>query len=193
MSGYDFSIVHRPGASMGKPDAMSRCHAFSGGSKASQSLPTSLLKPGQLVLSAIRSNPLPIGSLAPYETNLVPHLQALQEQDPVLMPLIQFLQDINLPQSEDIQDQITGFSMIDEVIHFNSLIYIPDDNAIKLEILKQNHDSPSAGHFGQAKTFALVTQSFYWPGLRTFVNDYVKSCDTCARNKMPHHKPFFFH
>ena len=76
---------------MGKPDAMSRRHDFFGGSKASQSLPTSLLKPGQLVLSAIRSNPLPTDSLAPFETNLVPCLQALQEQDPVLILLILFL------------------------------------------------------------------------------------------------------
>ena len=33
LSGYDFSIVYCPGASMGKPDAMSRCHDFSRGVK----------------------------------------------------------------------------------------------------------------------------------------------------------------
>src|ERR1035438_3729240 len=53
LAGYDFTIVYHPGSAMGKPDAMSRHHNFSEGSKASQSPPMTLLKPGQLMLAAI--------------------------------------------------------------------------------------------------------------------------------------------
>ena len=106
------------------------------------------------------------------------------------MPLLPYLQDLDIPQPPDIQVDITGFSLVDDIVHFNSLIYVPDNNALKIDILWQNYDSHSAGHFGQAKTFDLVTQTFYWPGLCAFVNDYVNSCDTCACNKMPWHKPF---
>ena len=74
LSGYEFSIIYYPGISMGKPDAMLRYHDFSRGSKASQSLPTSLLKPGQLILSVIGSAPPPLDSLVLFETNIVSQL-----------------------------------------------------------------------------------------------------------------------
>ena len=89
---------------MGKPDPMSRCHDFSEGSKASQSIPTALLKPGQLILSTTGPSSLVLAPLVSssillifFKTNIIPHLQTLQEQDPVLIPLILFLQDIDLP------------------------------------------------------------------------------------------------
>ena len=175
---------------MGKPDAMSRCHDFSEGSKASQLPPTTLLKPGQLMLAAINTPEEPPKILHSTSSDILPRLGTLQKQDPVLMPLLPYLQDLDIPQPPEIQVDITGFLLIDDIVHFNSLIYVPDDNPLKIDILRQNHDSHFAGHFGQAKTFDLVTQTFYWPGLCAFVNDYVKSCDTCACNKMPRHKPF---
>ena len=60
----------------------------------------------------------------------------------------------------------------------------------KLEILRARHDSLSAGHPGQKKTFELVAKDFYWPGMRTYINNYVDTCDTCQRSKTPRHKPY---
>ncbi len=34
------------------------------------------------------------------------------------------------------------------------------DSDKQLEVVKQRHDSPVAGHFGQAKTYDLVTRDF---------------------------------
>ena len=46
---------------------------------------------------------------------------------------------------------------------FNNLIYVPSlAKDLQLRILQDHHDSPSAGHFGQAKTFELVSWNFYW-------------------------------
>jgi hypothetical protein len=75
---------------------------------------------------------------------------------------------------------------------FNGLVYVPDDDAIKLEILRKCHDASSTGHFGQAKTLELVTRDFHWFRVRSFVKRYVSTCDTCARAKMPRHKPYGF-
>jgi hypothetical protein len=44
-----------------------------------------------------------------------------------------------------------------------------------------------AGHFGIAKTIELVERSFWWPHLQQFVEDYICTCDTCCRAKMPRH------
>ena len=47
-----------------------------------------------------------------------------------------------------------------------------------------------AGHFGIARTQALVAQYFFWPGLASSVSSYVLSCDACQRNKVVRHAPF---
>ena len=35
-------------------------------------------------------------------------------------------------------------------------IYIPDDQALRLDIVKLHHDTPIAGHLGREKTLELV-------------------------------------
>lgn len=63
----------------------------------------------------------------------------------------------------------------------NWKIVIPTAN--RAEILQMFHDDPTAGHFGIAKTYARVTELYYWPGLRKSVYSYVKKCPICAASK----------
>ena len=43
--------------------------------------------------------------------------------------------------------------------------------------------TPLAGHYGLARTQALVGQYFKWQGLATAVEAYVRSCDACQSVK----------
>ena len=43
---------------------------------------------------------------------------------------------------------------------------------------------------GQNRTLELIRCEDTWPGLRTFVKDYISSCMTCAHAKVPRHKPY---
>ena len=70
------------------------------------------------------------------------------------------------------------------------LVYIPNEPAIKLEILRRSHDLKTAGHFGQVKTLEIVSRDYYWPRMRQYINLYVSSCDTCSRNKSPRHAKY---
>ena len=47
-----------------------------------------------------------------------------------------------------------------------------------------------AGHYGVARTQALIAQYFKWPGLATSVSNYECSCDLCQRNKVVRHAPY---
>jgi len=67
---------------------------------------------------------------------------------------------------------------------------VPDDSHIKLQIFESRHDSPLAGHFGQEKTYSLISRDFYWPGMTRDVKDYVSRCYDCNRNKSSNHKKF---
>ena len=67
-------------------------------------------------------------------------------------------------------------------------IYIPADTEIKLRILEAHHDGKTASHLGQDKTWKLIAREYTWPGMREFVNEYVRTCDTCTRNKTTRHR-----
>jgi hypothetical protein len=41
-------------------------------------------------------------------------------------------------------------------------------------LLKENHMGRLAGHFGHDKTFAQLSSSYYWPGMRTKVIKFCK-------------------
>lgn len=46
-------------------------------------------------------------------------------------------------------------------------------------ILKLAHDSVYGGHLGERKTRQRIKLSFYWPGLKRSVREYVMSCQDC--------------
>ena len=64
--------------------------------------------------------------------------------------------------------------------------YIPNDEKLKLEIAESEHDSKFAGHFGRHKTLELITRSFFWPKMDEWIRNYIRTCDTCQRNKSSH-------
>jgi len=75
-------------------------------------------------------------------------------------------------------------------LHLDGRIYVPDLDGLRLQVLQYHHDHPLSGHFGQNRTLELIQRKYTWPGLRTFVKDYVQSCTSCARAKTPRHRPY---
>ena len=75
-------------------------------------------------------------------------------------------------------------------LRLDGRIYIPDSDDLHLQVLRYRHDHPLSGHFGQNRTLELIRREYTWPGLRTFIKDYVWTCTACARAKTPHHKPY---
>jgi len=51
--------------------------------------------------------------------------------------------------------------------------------ALRETVLKENHDSPAAGHVGSRKTIAR----YYWPGTHRGDRAHVRGCETCMRFK----------
>ena len=47
------------------------------------------------------------------------------------------------------------------------------------EILSIAHGSPMSGHLGINKTYHKIINHFYWPGLKSDVSKYCKTCHTC--------------
>jgi len=62
-------------------------------------------------------------------------------------------------------------------------VYVPKDKALRVEIIRQHHDTPMGGHGGQWKTAEMVTRNFWWPGVTREIKQYVEGCDACQHNK----------
>ena len=62
--------------------------------------------------------------------------------------------------------------------------YVLDDLNLQRDVVKMLHDHEMAGHPGEAETLVSVERLYWWPGLRTFVRNYVKGCGVCQQYKI---------
>ena len=46
-----------------------------------------------------------------------------------------------------------------------------------------SHDILSAGHLGWKRTLERITESYFWHGVKTDVQMYCETCDTCTARK----------
>src|SRR5712672_2414414 len=67
-------------------------------------------------------------------------------------------------------------------------LVIPPDETLKRKILQLLHNAPTAGHPGRDETFAQVSHSYWWPGMRSWLTDYVAGCAICQQNKNITHR-----
>ena len=68
-----------------------------------------------------------------------------------------------------------------------SRVYVPQGK-LRLLILKEEHDSPIAGHRGEKATIAMVSKRFFWPGMKDEIAHYVKTCVKCQLNRASYQK-----
>ena len=48
----------------------------------------------------------------------------------------------------------------------------------------QFHNSPTTGHPGRDNMLALINQHYWWPGMTTWIEQYVVGCALCQQNKI---------
>jgi len=68
-------------------------------------------------------------------------------------------------------------------------LVVPPDEQLRCEILQILHDAPTTGHPGRDETFTQVSHTYWWPGMQTWITNYVAGCAVCQQNKnITHHK-----
>ncbi|XP_062532989.1 uncharacterized protein LOC101738890 [Bombyx mori] len=66
-------------------------------------------------------------------------------------------------------------------IYHDSIIY-PTLSEIP-KILKENHNIPIAGHLGSSRMYNRIKEKYFWKGIRSDIDNYVKHCSLCQSNK----------
>ena len=75
-------------------------------------------------------------------------------------------------------------------LYYRERLYVPDLHDLRLRLCKEHHDSPVAGHPGRAKTFGLLSRTYYWPQYHHFVARYVQNCHVYSRSKASRHPKY---
>lgn len=180
LAGFDFKILHKDSKTMGKPDALTRRYDYRKGSKAAEAKARLLFRPDQL-------EPIPeeeAAEIAATENDdLTAHLLAAQVEDEECSRRLS-----SAP--EYASKSRNTYAVRDGLLVKHGRIVVPDKLALKLEILDSLHDGNVNSHPGQKKTFAIVSRHYDFPGMRRFVNTFVRGCHTCIRDKPTHHKRF---
>ncbi|CAH9099513.1 unnamed protein product [Cuscuta epithymum] len=104
--------------------------------------------------------------------------QGLEEellQDTRCNQLIQNL--VSQPESQP------GFKLRKGLIYYKDRLMLPKKFARINQVLKEFHDSACGGHAGYLRTLKRISSVLYWEGMRQDIQDYVKSCEVCQRNK----------
>jgi hypothetical protein len=174
LSRFDFSLHHRPGRSMGKPDALSRRPDHGTGSRDNENV--TLLKPELFTIRALEGL-----TLEGEEKEIAAEIKMRNREgltDPQVMAAVEALKGRSkkLVRGEE-------WKVRDGLILFRDRIYVPNDPELRRRIVSQHHDTLVAGHPGRWKTLELVSRSYWWPQMSRYIGWYCSTCDLCLRTK----------
>jgi hypothetical protein len=58
----------------------------------------------------------------------------------------------------------------------------------RLAIFREMHDNPIGGHLGMNRTYDRVKRFTTWHGMKQKLEDYIRRCETCQKNKITQNK-----
>jgi hypothetical protein len=82
-----------------------------------------------------------------------------------------------------------GFYLEQGLIKYKGRLYIGANTALQTKLIASLHDSAVGGHSGIQASYQRIKQLYYWPALKTAVENYVKQCSVCQMAKPSHQKP----
>ncbi|KAE9602910.1 putative nucleotidyltransferase, Ribonuclease H [Lupinus albus] len=102
-------------------------------------------------------------------------LQQEKESDPLLKKIVKDLQqDANAR---------PGFSVHQGVLLYHGRLVLSANSILIPNVLAEFHSSPAGGHSGFLRTYRRIAGNLYWVGMKKMVQDFVKKCDICQRQK----------
>lgn len=170
---FHFTIEHRAGKDSAKPDALSRRadHELTVDDRENQ-------RQQLLYLNAL--------SIDPRAQDTLTAIRTAQGASQDCQDLVARLRGGEATPAERARYTIDE----EGLVRRGEVLYVPEDPALRLKILKELHDSTLAGHPGRRRTRKLLQRYYYWPGMTTYADEYVRTCECCQRNKYPRHKPY---
>jgi hypothetical protein len=77
-------------------------------------------------------------------------------------------------------EQIEGQNLL----FFKGKTYVPKDLTLRQDIVRTFHDHETTGHPGDIQMYNTIGQHYWWPGMQTFVKNYIHRCGVCQQFKI---------
>jgi len=179
---YNFELIYRQGRKNGKPDCLSRRPDYENNVNYNND------NNDEFILDS--SNINTVHSYVSILSDLFDRIINELKTDSTAEDIRLYFSDHNKKEGYPYKPfrKMNKFKIENNLILYNNLIYIPE--ALRLEILIQYHENPSAGHLGIKRTEELISRNFWWPKLHEDVTGFVNSCEVCTRNKVSKHKKY---
>jgi len=179
LSEFDLKLTHTAGTKMGQSDALSRradhCPDEDHDNKDIIMLENDLFV--NLLDMDLQER---IASNNNLDFNATEAMEALLGNGPITL-------------RNDLEDWKLETTDKGKMLFYKGKNYIPKDDNLRRDIVKNYHDLETAGHPGELETYNAIKQHYWWPGLRSFVKNYVQGCGTCQQfkiNRNPSHPAF---
>src|SRR5215468_4063503 len=74
-------------------------------------------------------------------------------------------------------------------LYYNKRLVVPQTGEVRKQVLKEAHESPYTMHPGSTKMYQDLKQTYWWPGMKRDITEYVTKCLTCQQVKVEHQLP----
>lgn len=81
------------------------------------------------------------------------------------------------------------FTLSQGILRYKGRVWIGNDHALEQQIISALHDSPQGGHSGFPVTYRRLSSLFKWAGMKSMVQEFVRSCLICQRAKPERNHP----
>ncbi len=166
---YNFRIQYRKGSENGKADALSRRPNGEPTQKEKDELQTHVLLPREK-----------FAELATLEEdgNVIDKIVEANRKSKELTLLRHALSTASG------KKRYPGYVEEDGLLTFRGALCVPAQEAeLITRLIREVHDQPASGHPGYRKTTNLLRKGYYWPKMREMIQQYVRNCGLCSRNK----------
>ncbi|QRW20629.1 Retrotransposable element Tf2 protein [Rhizoctonia solani] len=116
------------------------------------------------------------------ELEIVTEIQKGLREDPSLEPIIQFLTEDADVAPPLIWKAYWDYDWEEDLLWYCGKLVVPDSKPLKERLLKEFHDSPLARRPGQQRTLELLSQTYWWPGMKSSAKEWVECCPACQAN-----------
>jgi hypothetical protein len=176
---FDFLLHHKPGKSMGKPDALSQRadHGTSTDDNSNITLLTAKLFAVCMLEGLKFTGP---------ELDIL-HDISKAIKDPGEEPIAKAMEQLWKSSTRSLCSR--EWSDQDGLLYFHGHIYVPPDSDLHHCIVALCHDTKVAGHAGWFKTLELVSCNYWWPNMSQYVGWYILTYDLCLQMKAQCHLP----
>jgi RNase H-like domain found in reverse transcriptase/Reverse transcriptase (RNA-dependent DNA polymerase)/Integrase zinc binding domain/Chromo (CHRromatin Organisation MOdifier) domain len=162
LSGFNLKLIHLPGMKVVQSDALSRRPDY--GTDERMEEEDKVVLPDNLFINLLDTElQEQISNGKELDLDVKNAIETLMKEGPTSLK-----NDLEDWKIEEIDGRKTIF--------FKGKNYIPKDLELRRDIVKMYHNHEMAGHPGELETYNGIRQNYWWPGLQTFVKNYVQGC-----------------